>query len=1246
MITKSSLPKLLENLGFERQGSLLVKDFPHFHCQMKVDLVNEKLIYPENILGRDRNTGFDKPENFVVFECVNRLLVKGYRPETIELEKVWTLGHEQKSGRADIIVYTLERDSVLFILECKTAGSEFTKAVKQTKEDGGQVFSYWQQERTAKWLGIYTSDFKDQELSNECLVINCSDDANIVKLAKKDESVLIYSNPKVAGNAHNLFEVWTETYKQEMHDNIIFDDETVAYKIGVKPLRKKNLRDFTPNDKIVNRFEEILRHNNVSDKENAFNRLIALFICKLVDELSKGEDDIVDFQYRIGTDDYETLQDRLQRLHKQGMEDFMKEEIFYVPNDYAEKLFIQYTGQKREQAIENLKNTIRVLKFYSNNDFAFKDVHNEELFFQNGKILVEVVQLFERYRIVYPSKYQFLGDLFEQLLNKGFKQNEGQFFTPMPITRFIWDSLPIERIVTREDRHIMPKVIDYACGAGHFLTEAIEAVNAYFNHIGKPEMIENNGWVEKSIYGVEKDYRLARVSKVSLFMNGAGQARIIFGDGLECYPEKGIENGKFDVLVANPPYSVDAFKSHLALKNNQFEILEYITNNGSEIETLFVERIAQLLKPRGIAAVVLPSSILSNSNPTSYMKAREHILKNFFIRSIVCFGGKTFGATSTSTITLFLEKFDEPPTRYKLVEDSVSAILSGTRLSNWEDQDILDSYLAQIGIEEDVFRSFISQQSHYSEFKDVEYFNNYIVAFEKSSAVFNRKKTKTFKKMSEADQALTLNSMFYDYVIPIEKDKIFFFGLVRTQSTLVITAPSDNADQKAFLGYEWSNRKGSEGIVITNPGGKLYNDGNRYAPGTVAHAVKLAYEGATVHSDALEGIAQYFLLKDMLDFSRATFDKSIRTTAKKAITIKSKFPILKLGKFVGEDSIQKGTAITKSETIPGDFKVVAGGISYAYTNNIYNREANVITISASGANAGFVNFWAERIYASDCITIFTDDVIKTKYIYYFLKANQDLLYSVRPQQAGQPHFYRDDLLQFPIPEIPSDIQKKVVEECEEIEKEYERTRMTIEDYRSKILQLFDTLNVISGGVIRKVGDIGQIKMCKRVMKHQTAPTGDVPFFKIGTFGGTPDAFISRTLFEDFKNKYPYPKKGQVLLSAAGTIGKSIVFDGNDAYFQDSNIVWIDTNNKIVNNDFIHYCFKYVVDWDKYKTDGSVISRLYNDDVKEIEIPFPSFADQNRIASEIKELETKISALEKDLTLTELKKKDIVAHYIS
>ena len=138
----------------------------------------------------------------------------------------------------------------------------------------------------------------------------------------------------------------------------------------------------------------------------------------------------------------------------------MREEIFYVSDDYAENLVQQYTGQRRQKMIEDLKGTLRILKFYTNNDFAFKDVHNEELFYQNGKILVEVVQLFENYRIIGSNDVQMLGDLFEQLLNKGFKQNEGQFFTPIPITRFIWDSLPVERIVKRENGIEYPKIVE------------------------------------------------------------------------------------------------------------------------------------------------------------------------------------------------------------------------------------------------------------------------------------------------------------------------------------------------------------------------------------------------------------------------------------------------------------------------------------------------------------------------------------------------------------------------------------------------------------------------------------------------------------------------------------------------------------------------------------------------------------------------------------------------------------------
>ena len=92
--------------------------------------------------------------------------------------------------------------------------------------------------------------------------------------------------------------------------------------------------------------------------------------------------------------------------------------------------------------------------------------------------------------------------------------------------------------------------------------------------------------------------------------------------------------------------------------------------------------------------------------------------------------------------------------------------------------------------------------------------------------------------------------------------------------------------------------------------------------------------------------------------------------------------------------------------------------------------------------------------------------------------------------------------------------------------------------------------------MKKLGEVGDICMCKRIMKDQTSEKGDIPFFKIGTFGGKADAYISRELFEDYKEKYSYPKKGEILISAAGTIGRTVVFNGEDAYFQDSNIVWI------------------------------------------------------------------------------------------
>lgn len=155
----------------------------------------------------------------------------------------------------------------------------------------------------------------------------------------------------------------------------------------------------------------------------------------------------------------------------------------------------------------------------------------------------------------------------------------------------------------------------------------------------------------------------------------------------------------------------------------------------------------------------------------------------------------------------------------------------------------------------------------------------------------------------------------------------------------------------------------------------------------------------------------------------------------------------------------------------------------------------------------------------------------------------------------------------------------------------------------------------------KLGEIGEIAMCKRIMKHQTSETGEIPFYKIGTFGEAPDAFITREIFDRYSAMYKYPNKGDILLSAAGTIGRAVVFDGKPAYFQDSNIVWLQNNEKIVSNKFLAYVYKRV----KWTTSDTTISRLYNDLLSNIEIFIPTDkSEQTRIADILTDIDDDIA----------------------
>jgi type I restriction enzyme S subunit len=142
-----------------------------------------------------------------------------------------------------------------------------------------------------------------------------------------------------------------------------------------------------------------------------------------------------------------------------------------------------------------------------------------------------------------------------------------------------------------------------------------------------------------------------------------------------------------------------------------------------------------------------------------------------------------------------------------------------------------------------------------------------------------------------------------------------------------------------------------------------------------------------------------------------------------------------------------------------------------------------------------------------------------------------------------------------------------------------------------------------------LSEIGQIAMCKRIHKAETTSVGDVPFYKIGTFGKQPNAYISQAKFNDYRTRYSFPKKGDVLISAAGTIGRAVIYDGEPAYYQDSNIVWIDNDESCVFNKYLYYYYSL----GKWKiSEGGTIKRLYNDDIKKTPIPVPPFVEQQRI----------------------------------
>ncbi|EGI5044413.1 N-6 DNA methylase [Campylobacter coli] len=1294
MITKDNLKQVLENLGFKNKNENYVKTINNY--TLLIDYKNQSINYPKEIKIHDKTTSnFSHPENFVVFECVHRLLEKGYKAEYLELEPKWNLGRDKKGGKADILVKDNENNPYL-IIECKTTdskNSEFIKEWNRMQEDGGQLFSYFQQEKGVKYLCLYTSDFSDK-LEYKNYIIQAYDNEEYLKEKELQNSY------KKSNNNIELFKTWKESYELQYFKQGIFEANVNAYKILEITPTFDNLKELKEEGK-YHEFAKILRKHNISGKENAFDKLVNIFLCKIYDE-TFNKNNLKFGYFGVMADTYANMQDRLMWLYKEAMKEFLGEKITFVSNEDIEKDFKQL---KIKTLKEVMQNYIKELKFYSNNDFAFLEVHNKELFLKNALVLKEIVELFANYKLTQNSTNQFLGNLFELFLQKGMKQDEGQFFTPIQICEFIMYSLPLQEMLSKSSKAL--RVIDYACGAGHFLNTYANELKRYLT---EDELKEHY----KNIYGIEKEYRLSKVSKVSSAMYGQNEINILYADALASFElantnnlegEKAkpqIESNSFDLLIANPPYSVKGFLETLSDKSkNTYKLfnddINIETNNS--IECFFCERANQILNDNAKAAIILPSSILNKDS--IYKNTREILFQNFDFIAIVELGNQTFGATGTNTIILFLRKKETFKQENHLISQDYSLIKERIEAENLKDnenfyQNYLSAYCDFRKFDKELYSNFLNGNLD-SNLAELEAFKDYRNAFRQTSDYKKLKESKIYKE-SKDKQDLE-DKAFLAYAQAIEKDKLLYFCLSLNQEVLIIKSPSDIKEQKKFLGYEWSNRKGDEGLKELHEPylSPLFERGNPQNETKLNTLICKAFLKtlSDIPKD-LQGYASKARLIDMMDFEKVEFNKAISLNVKSRDELNpfknSKFELVRLGEvcdlfngyaFKKTDYVEKSNTLLirmgnirpngefdaehKIQYLPDNFNnkykdylLNDGDVIIAMTD--MGNAMNILGVPTIVKNKNNRNFLLNQRVGK--LFNFSEKII-VQYLKYALSSNEvKKQFKLQGYGGLQINLGKTQILSTKIPLPPLEIQKQIVAECEKVEEQYNTLSLSIKEYQNLIKAMLQKCGIIEdnqeyelNSILDKINNLCKINLDSEFLSSFNKTIKEYalsnPIFKL--------SIGKRVLNNELLENGQIPVYSANVLEVFGFVNKEILQDyDNDSVLWGIDGDWmvgfIPKNKKFYPTD---HCG--VLRVDDTKINAKYISFILNeagkkqgfsrklrasiDRIKALRVKLPSLEFQDQIADIIDKIEKKINEYKIELDRLEKEKEKILQKYL-
>lgn len=1315
MITKDNFKDLLNKLGFSSKGDTFLKKFKDTDAYLKVDFKAEKLIYPEDKgfkINEKQTCNFKQNENFVVFECVHRLFEQGYKPEHIELEPKWKVGHGASGGRADIMIKDNSGKSLL-IIECKTEGKEFDDAWKKTLINGGQLLSYVKQAGSTQFVCLYASNYLDGKVTAHYRLITLKDNEKLLhELA--DKKPLSFEKAKGL-DVEDIFKAWKETYAQDYATKGIFEEDIPAYEIGKTKYSLKDLNTISSND-IQGKYHEfatILRQHNVSGRENAFDKLVNLFLCKIVDETNNPEE--LKFYWKgIAYDDQFSLIDRLQKLYQDGMQRFLGEDVVYISADQIDTAF-DFFKNDPDATKDTIKKYFKELKFFNNNDFGFIDVHNEKLFYQNTAILLKIVQMLQDIQLKTDSESaseenQFLGDMFEGFLDQGVKQSEGQFFTPMPIVKFILKSLPLESIITKGDE--IPKVIDYACGAGHFLNEYAKEIKPIVEKEKEAKIAD----FYENVYGIEKEYRLSKVAKVSSFMYGQDDINIVYSDALSSGKEmddKNIKDSSFSILVANPPYSVKGFLETLTeTERKKYDLIETVGEksypNNNSIETFFIERAKQLLKPGGVAGIIVPSSILTKGKAKStskstniYVATREILLKYFDIVAIAEFGSGTFGKTGTNTVTLFIRRKKEGPSPADHFLNRVNAWFSFDKTKDglFEDERLLKQYCNHLELEFNDYQTLLKGEPN-KKLLEADIFKEYRKEFDKWSEIKNLKKKTSFKALTPTKKEAALNKHFIAYLTENEKEKLYYFVLAsqNPQKVLIVKSPSKTAQMKEFLGYEWSAAKGNEGIKylgnakldklegededegnvaleeedkrvlsnifnLNNINTPLYDPHNKKNEEKINHLINQNYRGKNFEiSEDLKGLVSRVSLVDMLDLARIDFNKSISLTPKKSITFETIWPSKKIGEVFNVIAGQspKSENYNKSgEGLPfhqgkKDFGAIYLNSSNVWTTQITKESNEGDLLISVRAPVGDVNF---NPFKKICIgrglaAIQSENSDLKKYLFELLVSHQYIFDGYHG--ATFEAISTDDLREIKIPLPSPEVQQQIVDACSIIDKETEKAEKEVGKSYDKIEKLITDFSN-QGYPTKKVSNLAEVNPSKSEVRDIDENT-IVSFVEMASV--SEEGFISHRedrLLKDVKSgSYRYFKDGDIIIAKITPCmenGKCAIATGltNKIGFGSSEFHVFRVNEELTSNKFLFAFLNREVirkEAEQNMTGSSGHRRVPDIFYKNLQIPVPTdHKIQTKLISDIERAESKIKASKEIIAGVAKRKEAVIKTYL-